>query len=148
GRLAGDDRLDIETGDELQIVDDPHLPRVRHRYGQGPPDAPNGKHQRFEGNVGGDQLEKLGIQLDPLKVHGRHPMLPREGDRQLLLVQHAQLDEAETHPMAAGTRVLESALELLLRDEAVAYQDVADTMGGRRNDHFAALDHVEWMSRY
>ena len=71
------------------------------------------------------------IDLEPREVDGRHPVLPGEQLGQLVFIEEAKLHQAVAEPHAALRLLLEGARELLLGDEPLAEEQLADSVLGR-----------------
>ena len=81
--FAGDYGVDVEPGDELQVVDYAQVGRVDHGNGKRTSDAPKWKDQVLGRKVGGHQLEDFGVDLYVRKVYRRNSVLPGQEPREL-----------------------------------------------------------------
>jgi hypothetical protein len=128
--LAGDDREDVVAGDELEVVDDPEVGRVRHRDGQRPSVLLEGEDEVLRREIGGDHLRDFWINFEFGEVHCRHAVLPRQHLRQLGLLDEAQLDEVVPDTGPACFLFLKRLFELFLGDQTFLDQQVAQTLSG------------------
>jgi hypothetical protein len=93
GEVPRDDGLDVQPGDELEVVDHPQVGGVGHRHRERAPHAAQRQHLVLRRDLGGDQLQDAGVQLHPLQVHGGHAVLAGQGAHQVLLGQEAELHQ-------------------------------------------------------
>ncbi len=125
GVLPHDHRFDLVPGDELQIVDGPHVGGIGHGDGEGPSHLPQGENPVLHRHFFRHQLQDLLFDLDLVQVHGRNPELFRQGPSELVLSHEPQLHQGETD---AGLRLLsflQGLLKLFLGDEAFSDKKVA-----------------------
>ena len=101
----GDDREDVVARDELEVVDDAEVRRVRHRHGQGPPVALERQHEILHRQIGRDELRDLRIDLELRR--GRPPASGTGGPAVLVMLDF--LDEAQLDQV-----VVDAAAVLLL----------------------------------
>ena len=85
----------------------------------------------LRGHVGGDQLEDLGIDLEPGEVHRRHAVLPGQDLGDLELGHEPELDQDVAQAMLARLLLGHGRRELLAREQTLAQQDVAESIACR-----------------
>jgi len=144
GVLPGQDREDIVPGDELQILDQAHVGRIGHRHGQRPPLALERQHHLLGGEIAGNQLEDLGIDVEPREVHRRHPVLPGEDLGDLDLGDQPQPGEDVPEPLPRGALLRERLITLLACQESLADQHFTELLGpgGQGGGHACAAPQV------
>ena len=62
--LPGDDREQVVPGDELEVLDEPQVGRIRHRHGQGPSLPLQRKHRVLKRHVRWNQLGDVGVDFE------------------------------------------------------------------------------------
>ncbi len=127
GVLPDDDRLDLELGDELEVVDGGEVRRVRHRHRQHAPDPPEREDEMLVGDVRRNQLQDLRVDGDLRQVDGGHAVLLGEHPRELVLGHEAEADERVADARSRRPRLLQTLPELLLGDEALFDEEVPET---------------------
>src|SRR2546422_10470869 len=73
--LPGDHREYVAARDELDVLDRRDVVRVRDRDREGPPLALEGQDGVLDGDVGGEQLDDLGVDLETGQVDRGHAVL-------------------------------------------------------------------------
>ena len=127
--LAADDREDVVARDELQVLEDAEVRRVRHGDGERAAVALEGEDEVLDRQVGGDQLGDARVDLELRQVDRRHLVLPRQHLRELGLLDEAELDEVVADAGAVLLLLLERLVELLARDEPLADEEIAKAFG-------------------
>jgi hypothetical protein len=145
--VARDHRLDVQAGDELEVVQHPQVRGVGHRHRERAPHPAQRQHLVADGDLAGNELEDLGVQPHPLQVHRGNAVLAGERAHQVLLAQEAELDEAEAHANAVGARVVQRLGKLLAADEALVDQLFANPVCGSGNGHLALIFRAEMPGR-
>ena len=137
GVLAGDDREEIEPGDELEIVQDSGVRGVGHRHRQRPALALEREHHVLEREVRRHQLENLGVDFEARQIHRRHPVLAGQDLGHLQFLDQSQLDQDEAQAVAGRFLFREGRRELVTGDQALANQNVAQPVvsSGRCSRH-------------
>jgi len=126
--LPHDDRLDLETGDELEVVQGPHVRGVGHGNREGPPHLPKGDDPMPHGHLLGDETENLLLDLDLLQIHRRDPELLGQGPSQLVLGDEPQLHQGIPDARLRLAGFPERLLKLLFGNEAFPDEEVAETI--------------------
>src|SRR5881394_1470137 len=128
--LAGDDGKDVAAGDELDVLDRRDVVRIGNGDRQGSSLPLQGEDRVLGGDVGGEELDDLGVDLEPRQVDGRHPVLPGQHLADLGFLDKAKFYQgiAQAHP---GVLLLQEGLpELLQSDETFPNQDLAELVLG------------------
>ena len=135
--LPREHREDVVARDELEVLDHPHVRRVGHRHRQRAPLALERQHHLLVGQVGGDQLEDLGVHLEARQVHRRHPVLPGQDLGDLQLGHQPELDEDVPEAMTAGALLREGLIALGARQQPLPDKHVSKPLGvgGHRGRH-------------
>src|SRR5262245_44758293 len=115
--LTGEHREDVVARDELEIIDDRDVARIRHRDRERAAVALEGQVQLLRREIVLDQLDDPLVDLEPREVDRGHPVLTGDQTGELVLVDVAELHEAVTEPHAALRLLLERTRELLFGDE-------------------------------
>ena len=102
--------------------------RVGHRDGERAALALEREDQVLGRQVGGDQLEDPGVDLEAGEVHRRHAVLPRQDLGELDLGDEAELDQDVAQPVLARLLLGQGLRELLPREETLAQQDLAESI--------------------
>src|SRR5215211_2917655 len=126
--FPGENRVDVVTRDELEIVDDRDVARIGHRDGERATVAFERQDQMLRREIARDELDDPRIHLESREVDRRHTVLSRDELRELVLVDVPQLDQTVAEPVAALRLLLQGARELLLRDGSFADEDLADSI--------------------
>ena len=126
GELTGDDRKEVEPGDELEVFEQAHVAGVGHGDRERAALALEREHDALGGHVGGHQLEDLGVDVEARQVHRGHAVLSREDLGDLELGDEAQLDQHETQTMLRRLLLRERLNQLLAREKAIAQEDFAE----------------------
>ena len=92
-RLGGDDRLDVQARQELDVVHREDVGRIRHRERQRRPGLADGNDVVLGGGLGRNQADDGGVEIEFLEVDRRHAVLPAEDRRDVFVGEDAELDE-------------------------------------------------------
>ena len=127
--LAGDDREEVEPGDELEIFEEAEIAGIGHGDGERAALALERQHDTLGGHVGRDQLEDLGVDLEAGKVDGRHAILPRQHLGNLQLRDQPQLDQDVAQAVFRRLLLGQCLGKLLPGKHPVAKQHFAKPIG-------------------
>ena len=130
--LSPDDREDVVARDELEVVEDAEVRRVRHGDGERAAVALEGEDEMLDREVGRDQLGDARVDLELGEVDRGHLVLPRQHLGELGLLDEAELDQVVADAGAALALLLERLVQLLARDEPLADEEITKTFAGRR----------------
>src|SRR4029079_16667794 len=117
GELAGDDREDVETRDELDVVENRHCRRVRHGDGEGAAITLERKHAVLDRKLTGNELGDPRIDLELRQVDGGHFVLAREHPGEVGFLNVTELDQVIANARAVVSLLLKSLVELILGDQ-------------------------------
>ena len=142
GVLAGDDRKQVEAGDELEVFEQAEVGGIGHGDGQRAAFPLEREDHALGGHVGGDQLDDLGIDLEPGEVDRRHAILAGEHLGDLELLDKPELHQHVAEPVLAVLLLRKRLRELLARDQAFAEEDFAEpiTTGCCRRHDLVGLE--------
>ena len=126
GVLAGDDRKEIETGDELEVFEQAEIGGIGHGDGEGAPLPLERQHDALGGHFGGHQLDDLRIDLEPGEIDRGHAILAGQDLGDLQLLNKPELHQDVAQPVLAVLLLRQRLRELLARDEAFTEEDFAE----------------------
>jgi len=137
GVLAGDDRKQVEPGDELEVLEQAIVARIGHGDGEGAALALERQHHPFGSHIRRHQLQDLRVHLEPRQVHRRHPVLAGQDLGDLQFRHEPELHQDEAQAMLGGLLLRERLSELLARENAIAQEDFAEPVApaGCRGRH-------------
>jgi hypothetical protein len=124
--LTDDHRLDVELGDELEVVDGRKVGRIRHRDRERAPDPPERQDEMLLRDLGRDQLQDLRVDVELVEVDRGNPVLPGQHPGELLLGHEAEVDEGVSDPVAGRFGFGEPFLELRFRNESFADEEISE----------------------
>ena len=117
-------RYDVAPGDELEIVDDLHVARLRHGDGQAAAVPLQRQDRMLQSHIGWNKLDDLFVYLKPRQVDCRHVILAGQHLGDLDLQNKAQLHQDVTQPGTRTALLDQRLLELVLRDQVFTDQQV------------------------
>ena len=132
--LAGDDREDVEAGDELDVVEHRHRAGIGHRDGQGATVTLEGQDVVLERELAGNELGDARIDLEFRQVDGGHLVLAREHPGEVGFLDVTELDQVIADTRAVVSLLGKSLIELVLCDQPFSQKQIADSrriFGGR-----------------
>ncbi len=130
-RLRRDHGLDVEAGQELDVVDGVEVGRVRHRHDERVARAGEGDDLVLVADLARDELRDLGVDLVLVEVDGRDAVLGGEEVGDLPVRDVPQLGEGEAQVVARLALLLLGLAELLEADELLADEELAEAVLGR-----------------
>ena len=125
GDFAGDYRLHVVAGHELDVVHGEHVGRVHHGDGQGGAGAADRHDQIFLRHLARDELHDRVIDLDLREVDGGHAVLLGEDAGDVLFFDEPELDEVQAELAAVGLLIFQGLLELLRSEKPGLDQHLA-----------------------
>ncbi len=125
--LASDDREDVQTRDELDVVEHRHGCGVRHRDGKRAAVALQREHAVLQRKLGGNELGDARIDLELRQVDGRHLVLAREHSGEVGLLYETELDQIVADARAVVSLLSESGVQLVLCDQPFSQKQIADS---------------------
>jgi hypothetical protein len=127
GVFADDDRLDVELGDELQVVDGREVGGIGHRHREHPTHPPQRQNQMFIRDVRGDESQYLVVDGDLVQRDRGHAVLLGEHPGQLFLGHEPELDQGIAQACTPRPGVGQGFLQLRPRDEPFANEEISET---------------------
>ncbi len=137
GVLAGDDREEVEAGDELEVVEDPGIGRIRHRHRERAALPLQRQHDVLQREVRRNQPDDLDVDFEARQVHRRHAILPREDLGDLEFLDQSQLHQDVAQTVAGRFLLGQGRRELVTGDQPLANQNVTQPVAptGRCSRH-------------
>ena len=126
GVLAGDDRKEVEAGDELEVFQQAVIGGIGHGDGQRAAFALERKHDALGGHLGRNQLDDLRIHLEPGEIDRRHAILPGQDLGDLQLLNQPELHQDVAQPVLGVLLLREGLPELLSGNQAFTEQDFTE----------------------
>ena len=138
--LARYHRHDVAPGDELEIVDDLHVARLRHGDGQAAAVPLQRQDRMLQSHIGWNKLDDLFVYLELRQIDRRHVILAGQHLGDLDLQNKAQLHQDVTQPGTRTALLAQRLLELLLRDQAITDQQVSYSQTADSGCHHVGLE--------
>ena len=120
GRFGGDDRLDVEAGQKLDVVDGVQVRRIGHRHDERRARARDGDDLVLVADVLRNELQDLLIDLVLVEVDGRDAVLRREEIGDFAVGDVAELGERRAEVLAGAPLLVLRLSQLLQADELFA----------------------------
>ena len=115
--LGSDDRLDVVSRHELDVVHGENVGRIGHRDGDRRAGFVDGKDVVLARDVGVDQLDHRRVDFEVVEVDRRHAELLREALGDVLFGNESEFNEGLTELRAGVLLDLERVLQLILSDQ-------------------------------
>ncbi len=137
GELAREHREDIVPGDELEVVHQPEVGRVRHCHREGPALPLERQHHLLRGHIGRNQPQDPGVHLEPAEVHCRHAVLAGQEPGHVQLGGKPQLDHHQSQPRLRRLLLSQRLAELITGDQPFLEEDLPELLSllGCRSSH-------------
>ena len=144
--LAGDDRLDVVAGQELDVVDGVQVRRVGHRDDQRRARARDRNDPVLVADLAGDELDHFRIDLVLVEIDRGHAVLRRKEIRDLAVGDVAELRERVAEVLARALLLVLRFPELLQADELLANEELTEAILGHGETKTAPPENV-WRSQ-
>ncbi len=118
--LAADDRLDVEPGEELDVVGRVQVRRIRHRHDERGSRARHRDDLVLLADLAADQLDDVRLDLVLIEIDRRQPVLRREEAGDLAVGDEAELGERVAQVLPGFLLLLLCGAQLLQADELFA----------------------------
>ena len=129
--LAGQHREDVVAGDELEVLEDLQVRRVRDGNGERAPLALQREQQVLRRQLRRHQSQDPGIGLEARQVHRREAIGARQHLGQLDLIDRVDLDEGVRDGGAVGLGVALGPIKRLAADVAFRDEEFRDALRKR-----------------
>ena len=123
-----DDRLDVEAGEELDVVDGVEVRRIGHRHDERRAGARDRDDLVLVADLARDELEHLLIDLVLVEVDRGHAVLRREEVGDLAVGDVAELGQRGAQVLAGLALLVLRLPELLEADELLADEQLAEAV--------------------
>ena len=128
-RLLGrDHRLDVVSGEELDVVEREDVGGIGGRQDQRRARPVDGDHGVLDRDLLGDQLDHGGLDLELVEIDRGHAVLLGDEIGELVLVQEAELGDLRAEPTALRAGLLARLAQLLRAEEVLLDEKLPDPL--------------------
>jgi hypothetical protein len=124
--LTGDDREDVQTRDELYVLQHAQMSGISQGNRQRSAVTFEGQHGVLEGKVARNELGDARIDLELGEVDGGHAVLARQHPGEVGFLDETELDEVVADTCTVVFLLLESLVQLVLGDQPFSQKQIAN----------------------